>query len=618
MSHSLKWFLALSFWLVVPGGHALGDDTRDIARGLVIPDEGYCDQPYIVVTKQGHWLCTLTTGAGVEGQAGQHVVSTISRDQGQTWSPLVDIEPATGPEASWVMPLLVPDTGRVYAFYTYNSENLREVPAANHAGVARRVDTLGEYAFKYTDDGGRTWSAQRYTIPMRLMRIDRENGTEGRVLLFWGVGKPIVQGQAMYLGFSKVGKWGVPGTLVRSQACFLRSDNILTEPDAAKLQFTVLPEGDNGLLAPKGRIAEESNLVGLADGSLYATYRTVDGYPCHAYSRDQGRTWTPRAYMTYGPPTADGTARRIKHPRAANFVKQFSNGKYLYWFHNQGGEPVHASAWDPYQGRNPAWVCGGVERDGFIHWSQPEILIYDRDETARISYPDFIEDDGRYFVTETQKTVARVHEIDPALLEAVWTQHERKTLATEGLAGELASAQSIAPGTSLALPHFAALDQPGSGVSLDFWIWFDELVPGQVVLDGRDAQGRGLLVRTTDRSTLEVVLSDGKTTAAWDSDPGTHEGTLRTNAWQHVVVTVDGGPRLISFVVDGTFNDGGAVRQYGWGRFPALLVDINGAAEARVATSLQGRLRSARVYNRPLLTTEAVGNYRAGGGEASP
>ena len=240
----------------------------------------------------------------MEGQGGQHVVSTTSDDQGKTWSPLVDIEPADGPEASWVMPYLVPETGRVYAFYTYNGENLREVPGANHPGAAKRVDTLGEYAFKYSDDGGLTWSAQRFTIPMRLMRIDRENGTEGRVQLFWGVGKPIEDRGSMYLGFSKVGKWGVPGTLVRTQGCFLRSDNILSEPEASKVRFTLLPEGDEGLLAPKGRIAEESNLVALGDGSLYATYRTVDGYPCHAYSRDRGRSWTPSAYMTYGPETS--------------------------------------------------------------------------------------------------------------------------------------------------------------------------------------------------------------------------------------------------------------------------------------------------------------------------
>ena len=62
----------------------------DIATGHVIPDEGYCDQPYVVKLKDGTWLCTMTTGKGHEGQRGQHIVSTRSTDQGKTWSKLVD------------------------------------------------------------------------------------------------------------------------------------------------------------------------------------------------------------------------------------------------------------------------------------------------------------------------------------------------------------------------------------------------------------------------------------------------------------------------------------------------------------------------------------------------
>jgi len=34
----------------------------DITTGHVIPDEGYCDQPYIVKLSDGTWLCTMTTG----------------------------------------------------------------------------------------------------------------------------------------------------------------------------------------------------------------------------------------------------------------------------------------------------------------------------------------------------------------------------------------------------------------------------------------------------------------------------------------------------------------------------------------------------------------------------
>src|SRR5271154_4112812 len=69
-------------------------DWRNIPNGWPIPRENYSDQPYLVITRDGHWLCVLTTGKGVEGQTGQHIVSTISADRGRTWSDLVDIEPA--------------------------------------------------------------------------------------------------------------------------------------------------------------------------------------------------------------------------------------------------------------------------------------------------------------------------------------------------------------------------------------------------------------------------------------------------------------------------------------------------------------------------------------------
>jgi hypothetical protein len=36
-----------------------------------------------------------------------------------------------------------------------------------------------------------------------------------------------------------------------------------------------------------------------------------------------------------------------------------------------------------------------VEIDGKMHWSQPEIVLYDPDPAVRISYPDLIEEEGR-------------------------------------------------------------------------------------------------------------------------------------------------------------------------------------------------------------------------------
>jgi hypothetical protein len=64
--------------------------------------------------------------------------------------------------------------------------------------------------------------------------------------------------------------------------------------------------------------------------------------------------------------------------------------------------------------------------------------------------------------------------------------------------------------------------------------------------------------------------------------------------------------------VDGVLCDGGRERQFGWGRFHPCLRDANGAAQARVAPSLRGELSRLRLYNRYLLTSEAVGNDRAG------
>ena len=381
-----------------------------INNGHEIPSEGYCDQPYVVKLKDGTWLCVMTTGEGKEGAKGQHVVSTRSKDFGKTWEPLTDIEPATGPEASWAMPYLT-ESGRVYAFYTYNAKNMRTVK-----GAGKRVDTIGEYAFKYTDDGGKTWSKDRWLIPIRETAIDRNNPYQGKVRFFWGVGKPIRHKGAMILGFSKIGSYGRNWSM-HTESWFLRCANIETERDPAQLKWELLPESDLGLKSPEGSVAEEVNLTALSDGSLFCTYRTVAGHPCHAYSRDDGKSWTKPAFMTTKP-----GGELLKQPRAANFVRKLEEGPYkgrfIYWFHNNSSK-----SWGE---RNPAYLLGGVEKDSpegkVIHWGKPVAILYDENPKLRMSYPDFIWGDGSLHVTETQKHVARVHRIPDELLKKLWAE----------------------------------------------------------------------------------------------------------------------------------------------------------------------------------------------------
>jgi len=420
-AHLVVVWIVLSAANLAAGADLVADAIRqnppaiDITTGTTIPSEGYCDQPYVVILPDGTWLCTMTTGKGEEGASGQHIVSCRSRDRGTTWERAVDIEPADGPEASWAVPYLT-KFGRVYVFYTYNAANMRRVLADDDYG-RKRVDTLGEYACKFSDDGGKTWSRQRWFIPVRETAIDRDNPYQGKVRFFWGVSKPIRHKDAMIMGFAKVGKFG-HGFMAISESWFLRSSNIETERDPARLDWQTLPDGDTGLKSPEGPIAEEANLTSLSDGSLFCTYRTIAGHPCHAYSRDDGKNWTKPAFMTYEP-----GGKLVDHPRAANFVRRLDAGpyagRYIYWSHN------HAGKW--YDGRNPAYLLGGTEHDSpsgrVIHWGKPVAVLYAKQKKDLISYPDFIWDDGLY-ITETQKTIARVHRIPDELLKSLWAEKE--------------------------------------------------------------------------------------------------------------------------------------------------------------------------------------------------
>ena len=586
-------------------------DPRHISNGRPIPSEGYADQPYSVQTDDGAWLCVMTTGRGVEGAKGQHVIALRSTDQGRTWGPSVPLEPADGPEASYAVLLKTP-YGRIYAFYNHNTDRVHEVKREDK-GVYERVDSLGHYVFKYSDDHGRTWSPQRYDVPVREFACDHQNVYGGKLRFFWNVGRPLIVGDAALLVLHKVGAMGA-GFFAQSEGAFLRSANLLSERDPARIAFETLPDGDIGLRTPAGggRVAEEQSLTALSDGSLYCVYRTVDGWPASAYSRDGGHTWSTPAYKVYAP-----GGPRVKHPRAANFVWRCANGMFLYWFHNHGGAAARRQpGWDPYADRNPVWLTAGVERDSphgkVIVWAQPEILLYDDDPYVRMSYPDLVEDGGRAFVTETQKSIGRVHEIPADLLAGLFGQFAAAQRATGGLLLDLAEVKAA----SVPMPKLPDLhtrdnsraDHGGkdlrAGFSLDLWLRLDSLAHGQVLLDSRGPDGQGLLVATSAAGTLGVTLHDGRQSAHWDSDPG----VVRAGEPQHVVITVDGGPKIITFVVNGVLCDGGDARQFGWGRFSPTLRTPRGATQLKMGAAV----RALRVYGRALRTSEAVGNWRAG------
>jgi hypothetical protein len=450
--------------------------------------------------------------------------------------------------------------------------------------------------------------------------MDRNNVYGGDIQFFWNVGKPFILDGAGYVSLHKVGGFG-EGFFTSNEGVLLKSSNILNEKNPKKIKWETLPDGDIGLRTPPGGgpISAEQSYSVMSDGSIYCVYRTIDGHPVYTYSRDGGYTWDTPAYLRY----ADG--RLVKHPRAANFAWRCENGKYLYWFHNHGGRyirehPRRRSM--AYNDRNPVWVMGGMEKDGprgkIIEWTQPEILLYDDDPIIRMSYPDLVEEDGKYFLTETQKDIARVHEIDRGLLEGLWNQFTNRQRTLEGLAADWQLEDQRFPlqkeGIRFA-PFYGRdskkADHGGkhirSGFAIDIAFRLDDLGPDQILFDTRNEFGQGLKLYITEEETLRFCMSDGRSTSVWDCD----RGMLQSGKEHYVSIIVDGGPKIIMFVIDGLLNDGGDERQFGWGRFNPYLQDVNGNEEWILGTNLNGVITEFAVYNRAIKVSEATGNYKS-------
>lgn len=282
----------------------------------------------------------------------------------------------------------------------------------------------------------------------------------------------------------------------------------------------------------------------LSDGTLFCVFRTVSGYAGCTYSTDDGKTWEKSDFLRY----PDG--RPVKHVRAANFVWKCGNDRYLYWFHNNSGR-----LWD---GINPAWVLAGHEIDTYkgkrLSWSQPEIFLYDPDVSHGISYPDMLIYNGRYFVSETQKSVTRLHEIPTAFLESLWEGH------------------SLQSETCKLLPSPAPMPSEASRTGL----WNSERltlvldaelcgIPGRTVLlntaDGKPGAS-GLRIETNESGAVCVVFGSGE-----EAERMVLQREYLLGGRRQFAVTIDRAADILYASSDGVFLDGGSELRYGWKHF---------------------------------------------------
>lgn len=565
---------------------AQNSDWRNAKYGDPIYTNGYCDQPYVVALENGKWLCVFTTNEGHEGSGGQHIVCCISTDKGKTWSQPVKIENPGVESASWAMPYLT-DYGRVYVFYDYNGDKIHNL--GNRKNI--REDMLGWYCYKYTDDEGSTWS-ERHRLDVRKTNVDLINDWAGKVQIMWGIGKPVDVDGGMMFGFTKIGRY----TSYNSEGWFFRCDNINTEKDVTKLKWVNLPESENGVKNEAlGPINSEQNIFQMGNGSIYCMLRTISGHSAESYSYDGGKSWT----LPVPPKYTNGI--ELKNPRACPRIWKCKNGKYLFWYHNHGGKDFNS--------RNPAWISGGIEKDGKIIWSQPEILLYEDEVDVRMSYPDLIEQDGGYWITETNKEDARCHTIPDGFFDIIWSQFERDAVTQDNLIASWNDNEIQSNGT-LTIPQ-SDNGQYKSGFTFDFRIKLGDISPGQVFFTSKVQEGKEIILQTGEYGSVEIIIKDGENIEKWNSDPG----LINAYGEHSVAVSVDNGPQIIQFVVDGTVCNGRDFRQYGWTRYKSNLENII-FNKIIVGDLLRGQIRSQghltnlRIYNRPLMNTEIIGNHK--------
>ena len=742
-------------------------DSRNIDAGSTIANmsAGYADQPMCIRRRPDNaWLCLTTFSDATEGSFGERVVASASTDRGVTWSPRVPLDPSAvgiveyAYAAPWQSQL---PSNRIFGLYVINSDNVTHL--ANGQPITR-TDMLGHFKFRYSDDGGASWSSEAFEVPVRPTSIDTHNDFNGTTLMHWTVDHVSVVGSHVFVGFAKIGTYAVnPPTSV----WFLHSPNAAAAGiSPAEITWETWPDGDTGVRTwpnfSQPAISEEGHIVVVHNDSgrssmngvrgFYSVFRTTDGVLGASSSAD-GRTWqtsSPGAVHWNDPAFPVQTRPRVlRNPRGPITPRHFARaqgavtnaggaatrlGQYLLLYYNNGMDGFTGS-------RNPYWLVPGwlSESTGangpIIEWGEPEVGLFNA-HAAPLGggsergpgYPDFIEESDAVYITETQKTHARVHRIDPVLLAALFSQRYRNWTVPAAIDTQpgVAGRTAIVPMPSLNPLSPAPNSTVGGGFAIDLFVQGLRRAPGGTLLvDSRAREGApGVSLSTgsgSRRSTANFSLvragaspvvddslnepcHNGVFSAAGDAAVGcaelcantascaafwsySSEGSarhgrccLKGSGWRdgggwrnisgggfykmvgptvpqssgltlrmtddngitvnasiaptsqcaawlrgddeshYVGVSVDGAPGIVTFVVDGVLCDGIAVPPAqneirGWVTF-GLLGNVTGSGPLRLGVSNNSvagcSVLRARFFPRFLLTSEMIGNARAG------
>lgn len=408
----------------------------DPAIATLCKNESNCT----VFLRDGGWFTTWSQGS-YEHAVDERIVFSISRDLGQHWTSPATILTSTAAERiAYGAPFVTPDTGRVYLFFFAGRQDVPQGRPEYDAGAVN---------FVYSDDDGASWSPrQAIALP------ERDFDTFAGVFHGWinhpprvmPTGEVLLPVSATRTDAMRRRAWMLTPAEVR----VIRCDNLLTEPDPARLRFTLLPDGPRGIRADavaqrenpalrrltqalngdpldSGFNFQEMTVAALPDGRWLGVGRTFLGSPGFTVSADRGASWSPVAPLRYAP---DGDP--IRHPMTMCPIAPTADGRIVLLFTNNDGSQRGARhVWDgDGRTRNPQWIAVGRQlpgetRNAGLVFGTPMILV-DVDDSGEtnlktgISMPQFFQADGRNFVCyNVNKEHILLDEIPAAVLDAL-------------------------------------------------------------------------------------------------------------------------------------------------------------------------------------------------------
>lgn len=592
-------------------------DWRAIEAGHVILSDSYVGQPYVTrwhnASVSERWVVGVTRNTNPsEGSTGTRVETLFSDDLGVSWSVPVVVDGRALTSA--YSALFTQDGGagaRVGVIYGINSANVSTLP---NGSPLPRADMLGTFALKFSSDGGASWPGAACEVPVRATAIDASNVPwGGSVQMQWNVDTVKPWGaQGVAFAFTKIGSYPLSPP---EELFVLASPNARVAARCEDVQWAMLPDGAHGIAPPGGNpgVGEEGHAVALASGGVFIVMRTAQGVLGAAATRDASAAggWGPAGAARVWNASGAGAGAAVKNGRSPITLKRLANGRYLLLsFFTAGG------------GRNPYWLSCGVEEGGEVRFSQPELALYAPPRAPYgLGYPDIIElDDGRVFITESNKSVARAHAVDARALALLLAQDSARTLTRDALALIFNASSARRAFPTPTLPSFrSSAGAWGEGTAVSLWLAnHSAAAPGDVLLDTRSGAPptRGVALRVgPSRAIVWELTDDAGSSVGLVSDAACTAPLLAApHSEAHLVTALaDTNARVLSLAIDGVLCDGGADAPAGWTTVPPAFGTLQGGARTfTLAPSYKGEVRGGGWYERTLYTSEVVGNFRAG------